>query len=329
MNLMDLIKWAAVTAVLLGMNACAPKPPHVYRVPSKEYAAKVKWEHAKANPEYATKLAAQQGFRSNAPAAQGRAAVNQALDAKASLRLVADENLGDLKTSSLDIHENQQVVSNMGASADYQVFESTQPNTRDYNGPLSFGDPGLSSSLWKESMGGTQLFRDYRAFQPMDLITIVVTETSEGKSEADTEIKEKSTLKAAIESLLGLESTVKKTNPQVNMNNLIGASTKNDFKGEGETTRKGSLKGRISAMVAEVLPSGVLRIEGEKIITVNNEDQIMVISGLVRPEDVNSNNEVDSSKVANMRIDYTGKGVVSTAQHGGWLGNIIRAIWPF
>ena len=78
-----------------------------------------------------------------------------------------------------------------------------------------------------------------------------------------------------------------------------------------------------------MLPSGLLRIEGEKIISVNNEDQVMVISGLVRQRDINSNNEVASGSIAQMRIDYFGKGVVAETQIGGWLGRILRIIWPF
>ena len=81
-------------------------------------------------------------------------------------------------------------------------------------------------------------------------------------------------------------------------------------------------------MVVEVLPSGILRIEGEKIVAVNNEDEVMVISGLVRPEDVTSANEVRSSKVANMRIDYFGQGTVGDAQNGGWFSRILRRFWP-
>ena len=82
-------------------------------------------------------------------------------------------------------------------------------------------------------------------------------------------------------------------------------------------------------MVVEVLPGGILRVEGEKIISVNQEEQVMVISGLIRPRDINSKNEIDSSKVANVRIDYYGRGIVGEAQKGGWLGRIVREVWPF
>jgi flagellar L-ring protein precursor FlgH len=70
-------------------------------------------------------------------------------------------------------------------------------------------------------------------------------------------------------------------------------------------------------------------MEGEKIISVNNEEQVMVISGLVRQRDVSSDNEVLSSKIAQMRIDYYGKGVVGAAQYGGWLSRLMRFVWPF
>lgn len=212
-----------------------------------------------------------------------------------------------------------------GVEPDFYVERSRLADKREYSGPLSLGDPGVSASLWKESRGGNNMYYDYRAWQPMDLITIVVNEDAEGSKEADTEVKSKTSVELAIEKFLGLETNFTDIDP----GSLIQADSKNDFKGEGETTRKDSLTARISAMVAEVLPSGVLRIEGEKIISVNNEEQIMVISGLVRPRDVNSDNEVTSNKVANMRIDYYGRGTVGEAQYGGWLGRALRKVWPF
>src|SRR5688572_11958255 len=114
----------------------------------------------------------------------------------------------------------------------------------------------------------------------MDLITITIDEKSEGKKDADTEVKAATTIELAISKLFGLETKAKLANDSVEApldpTALVSASTQNDFKGEGSTNRKDSLTGRISAMVAEVLPSGILRIEGQKIIAVNNEEQIMV-----------------------------------------------------
>jgi flagellar L-ring protein precursor FlgH len=205
------------------------------------------------------------------------------------------------------------------------AYGAPQINPRDYNGPLSLGDPGQTSSLWRESSTRQDFFRDVRAWQPMDLITVRILERTEGRKEADTETKSQSTVSAAIDNLFGLEDHLPGSDPTT----TLGANTQNDFKGEGETTRRDSLTGSLSAMVAEVLPSGILRIEGTKIISVNNEEQIMVLTGLVRPRDITSDNEVDSTRVANMRIDYYGRGDIGDAQRQGWLGQIIRKVWPF
>jgi len=235
---------------------------------------------------------------------------------------------------------NQEVVTNLGT--DGQVHGEI-PGVRSYRrrsaeypqyvSPLSLGDPGTSSSLWKESRAGNDLFRDFRAWQPMDLITISIDEKSEGKKDADTEVKQKTSIELAISKLFGLENRAKAANdgPKSGLDPtaLVSASTQNDFKGEGSTNRKDSLTGKISAMVVEVLPSGILRIEGQKIIAVNSEEQVMVVSGLVRQRDINSDNDVKSSKIANMRIDYFGKGTVDDAQHGGWAGRLLRRFWPF
>ena len=270
--------------------------------------------------------------------------------AKARVRFVSDEMPPELSGPGNGVNSDgiphhvirqpepdTEVVTNQntatGTDPGFYKYESTQRDTRDYSGPLEYGDPGVTSSLWKESRAGNDLFRDFRAWQPMDLITITVDESAEGKKTANTEVKEKSSVAIAIEKLFGIETAVKNANNGANSGidptSLVSASTQNDFKGEGKTNRKDTLTAKISAMVAEVLPSGILRVEGQKIIAVNSEEQIMVISGLVRPRDINSANEVSSAKIANMRIDYFGKGIVDESQHGGWGSRLLRVIWPF
>jgi len=98
--------------------------------------------------------------------------------------------------------ESAQVVTNLPSENDiggnFQMHESTTPNSRDYNGPLSLGDPGVSASLWQESRGETSLYHDFRAWQPMDIITIVVTEKSSGNKKADTSTSTESSYLAGI-----------------------------------------------------------------------------------------------------------------------------------
>lgn len=248
---------------------------------------------------------------------------------KASLHFVSDksEPLGAQKADEVSNMNAVPAVASDGPG--FTEYRSSMGETRDYTGPLSLGDPGVSSSLWKETRAANDIYRDERAWQPMDLITIVVLEDAEGKKSADTEIKEKSSILASVTGLLGFEDDITKSNPNVETESLLKASTQNDFKGEGKTNRKDTLKAKISAMVIEVLPSGIMRVEGERIISVNKEEQVMVISGLVRPRDISSANEVDSSRIANMRIDYYGRGTVGEAQSQGWLGRIVRKVWPF
>lgn len=198
-----------------------------------------------------------------------------------------------------------------------------------YRGPLRDGESSSNPSLWRDGEGATSIFHDFRAFQPMDLVTVLVTEVTEGRKQADTTVKSQSSITGAISALLGLEKSVPKANPEIDPTALLDASTQTQIKGQGETLRRGQLRGTISCMVQEVLPSGILRVQGEKIISVNDEEQIMVLSGLVRPRDVNSRNEVDSAKIANMRIDYYGKGTIGIIQSPGWLMEIVQKLWPF
>lgn len=246
---------------------------------------------------------------------------------------------GDVRSDSIEPRNRPRFIGDRGqgdvtgasgeGSDDVQVYRSHETVKASYRGPLSVGDPGVSASLWRESRGGNDIFRDIRAWQPMDLLTIVVTEKSKGSHDADTEIKSESSVEASIEKLLGLETKADNQDPPLDPTGLIRAATTNDFKGEGNTTRKAELTAKISAVVAEVLPSGLMRIEGEKIISVNNEEQVMVISGLVRTKDISSINEIDSSKIAQLRIDYYGQGEVGSVQRGGWLGRLMRYVWPF
>ena len=227
----------------------------------------------------------------------------------------------------------------VGASADYHPPQVAN-HSSDRNsvkmqqvmarqGAIDFRSPNESPSLWRPGRSQAGLFKDFRAWKPMDLLTIVVQEVTEGRKEADTNVLTNSVFQGAISRLLGLEDTLASRNTQVVPTALLDATANSLYQGEGETIRRGSLTGTISAMVVEVLPSGILRVEGKKIISVNNEEQTMVISGLVRSRDINSDNEVDSSKIANMRIDYFGSGLVSEAQSPGWLGRIFLKLWPF
>lgn len=338
-----LAHFAGGISAMLALSSCVAPTPRNLTIPSVDYASRLKRDYAASNRDYRASLGNPAGSEVSLGSVGNVApVVRYASDQVARDNAAAQQTRPGYVSNVVTNLEAPSASANDPAFADpahgqnqgYTVQESNRPNIRDYSGPLSLGEPGVSSSLWRETRS-LNLIRDVRAFLPMDLITIVVQETAEGKREADTDIKQDSSIGASINSLLGIDDSIIKANPQVlsgdntTLKNIIDTEFNSSFKGEGETTRKGSLKGKISAMVVEVLPSGVLRVEGEKILSVNNEDEVMVISGLIRPEDVTSSNEVSSGKLANMRIDYYGQGTVGDAQVGGWMGRMLRRLWPF
>ncbi|MBP9838678.1 MAG: flagellar basal body L-ring protein FlgH [Proteobacteria bacterium] len=196
--------------------------------------------------------------------------------------------------------------------------------------PYVNGQMTANPSLWPDESQGANLFSDFRAFQPMDVITVTINESSEGKKKTKTNSEGKFSIVAGIKNLFGIETKDWKSNNEaLDPENLINASTQDKFEGKGETNRSGELKAQMSAVILEVLPNNLMRIEGTKIVSVDNEEEVMVISGLIRGRDVNSQNQVDSNRIANMRIDFYGRGVLAQKQSPGWGARLISAIWPF
>jgi flagellar L-ring protein precursor FlgH len=194
-----------------------------------------------------------------------------------------------------------------------------------YNGQMT-----PNPSLWNDESEGAFAFDDFRALHPMDVITVTIKETTRGNKKAETDAKSEYSLVAGIKSLFGWETkTLAANNTSLDPTSLISASTEAEFKGDGETKREGSLIGTISAVIMERMPNGLLRIEGTKIVSLNDEEEVMVLSGLVRTRDITATNEIDSSRIANMRIDFYGRGLVSDHNAPGWGTKLFEKIWPF
>ena len=113
------------------------------------------------------------------------------------------------------------------------------------------------------------------------------------------------------------------------MDPTVSASVNNSNQGSGSVTRNGTLTGTISALIVEILPSGNFRIEGRRSVTVNHEEQIMVLRGVIRPQDINFDNTIASISIADASISLTGEGVVADEQRKGWLAKILSKVWPF
>lgn len=109
----------------------------------------------------------------------------------------------------------------------------------------------------------------------------------------------------------------------------IGASGANSFNGKGEATQSNQLNGEISVTVAQVYPNGTMLVRGEKLLTLNRGDEHIRISGIVRDADIGADNRVSSTRVADARITYTGKGEIARASRQGWLQRFFTMISPF
>jgi flagellar L-ring protein precursor FlgH len=196
--------------------------------------------------------------------------------------------------------------------------------------PYLQGPMTANPSLWMDSSQNVFLYNDHRAFSPMDIVTIEINDKTLGRKRANTQTRSEFDLLAGISNFFGFETRVWEANNEgLSADALIQANTQKEFRGEGDMQRQAQLQAQISGVVLEVLPNGVLRIEGSKIVAINAEEEIMVISGLIRQRDINAENKVDSNRVANMRIDFYGHGTLSDAQGPGWGASLFNKIWPF
>lgn len=182
-----------------------------------------------------------------------------------------------------------------------------------------------SGSIWQASSVG--LAEDLKARRPGDIVTVVIAESASASKQASTGTKRDSSISAGIPKFMGMEKLPIKT--WMDLANMISASSSSKFDGSGSTSRQEDLKATISAKVVDVTPNGNLMIEGTRNVKVNNEDQIIILTGTVRSRDISSDNTVSSAVIADARITYTGKGIISDRQKPGWLMNAIDKVWPF
>ncbi len=172
------------------------------------------------------------------------------------------------------------------------------------------------------------LYRDQRAHKVGDIVTVAIVETASSTAEATTETSRDSSVTGDISYLFRFAEWAKLKEPGTNSRTL-GASLKNDFKGDGETTRDNTMTATISARVIDVTMDGNLLIQGYREVKTNNETQHIILSGLIRPADVSPDNVVKSSQIADARIEISGEGAVSDKQQPGWLAKGVDILWPF
>lgn len=180
-----------------------------------------------------------------------------------------------------------------------------------------------------------RLFEDSRARRVGDLLTINLVESTNASKQAATSLSKSTDTSVTNPTLLG--STPSFNTPGIlplasnQGNNLgIGLESSNEFAGDGASSQSNTLSGSVTVTVAEVLPNGYLFVRGEKVTSLNQGNESVRLSGIVRPADIRPDNTVLSTKIADAQIAYTGSGAVDDTNKIGWLARFfISSLFPF
>ncbi|MBS3847908.1 flagellar basal body L-ring protein FlgH [Devosia sp. BSSL-BM10] len=192
--------------------------------------------------------------------------------------------------------------------------------------PQAIADTYQANSLYRTSAKG--FFKDERAHRIGDILTVIVTVNDSAKIANNTQSSRNSTNSAGMGGILGsMVDTASggtiDTNDAVDFNSGI-ANT-----GKGSVNRSESLQTSVAAVVTQVLPNGNLVIEGHQEVRVNFEVRDLVVAGIVRPSDIQANNTIPSSKIAEARIAYGGRGQITDVQQPRYGQQVMDAILPF
>ena len=180
-------------------------------------------------------------------------------------------------------------------------------------------------SLYQDSYG-LSLFNDRKAHFVGDTLTITLSESTVSKKSANVSVKkdDSQVFNSGAGTLLGTDPTLGKLNLGTNI------AQNRKFGGNSGADQSNSLQGNITVTVAEILANGNMVVRGEKWMTLNSGDEFIRISGIVRPDDVAPDNTVISTRLANAKISYGGKGTLADAQQMGWLAKFFNSsLWPF
>ena len=216
------------------------------------------------------------------------------------------------------------------------IDDRTLPSAADYpsaavDASSSGADklPPAEGSLWREDAPLISLFDDQKARRVGDILTIRVVESSAATNKASTDTSRASSVDASIDAFFNLEKRFPADHPFFNPFSKVAGGVASDFQGDGTTKRSGDLSATLTALVTRVLPNGNLVLCGSREVLINNENQIIRLTGVVRPRDISADNEVLSTYIADARISYSGSGIVNDRQKPGWLTNLVMTVWPF
>lgn len=185
-----------------------------------------------------------------------------------------------------------------------------------------------TNSLWQE--GSTKFFHDSRAWRVGDIIRVVVEIKDSANLNNTTQQKRNGKDKIGVPRLFGKEDVVGKIlSHRGQAATLVDTSSSRDHTGSGTVSRAEDIKTEIAAMVTKILPNGNLVIQGSQEVRVNSELREVKIAGIIRPKDISSENSVNTNQIAEARISYGGRGIISDVQQPRIGSQIVDIVSPF
>src|SRR3954447_23815734 len=182
------------------------------------------------------------------------------------------------------------------------------------------------NSLWRN--GSRAFFKDQRASHIGDILTVTVNITDKANIANETQRSRTNKEDSGVTDFVGAK-TLGAAAAKVMPGRILTADSTASSDGKGSVQRQEALQTNVAAVVTQVLPNGNLVVEGKQEIRVNFEIRELVVAGIVRPEDIQSDNTIDSSKIAQARIAYGGRGQISDVQQPRYGQQFMDVILPF
>ncbi len=205
-----------------------------------------------------------------------------------------------------------------------------QPNYRPVNLPMPAprAVEDNPNSLWRA--GARAFFKDHRAKEIGDIVTVKLDLADSAKLENKTERDRQDGESTNVTNLLGLEAEFTKVLPQgIQPGAVMNFGNAHSTSGDGEIDRKETINVTFAAVVTQILPNGSLVVMGRQEIRVNKELRELLVTGVIRPEDIDSDNSISHTKVAEMRVAYGGRGTLSELQAPRWGTQLWDIVFPF
>lgn len=210
----------------------------------------------------------------------------------------------------------------------------TMPDYKPVSWPMPEPEPAAirtANSLWQPGARG--FFRDYRAGRVGDILTVKIEVDDEAKLDNSTERSRTSVETAGAPALFGFEEKLSQlvldNSVTPNPSNLLSINGNTTADGEGNIQRRERIETQVAVLVTQVLPNGNLVIDGSQEILVNFEVREVGVSGVIRPEDIGSDNTIQSTQIAQARITYSGRGLVTDVQQPRWGQQVVDVLSPF